>query len=223
MGVVVALAVVRDTTSDEPAVAPVASATVEAPSVAASSAPVVPLAAVTPAAAPAQVVSRPAVASPVPARTETLRATPRAAPRDAAPIVATVAVTPTRQAPVAPRAARVARASRPTVSEGPAVLGTVERYATAWSRLDARATQAIWPSVDRDALVGTFTGIREQRLTLTSCKATVVADRAAVTCRGTLRYRPRVGEHSTRTEQGRWTFDLARHDQSWVIANVGRP
>jgi hypothetical protein len=113
--------------------------------------------------------------------------------------------------------------SRVPPSEGPAILGTVQQYASAWSRLDARATQALWPSVDRASLVGTFTAIREQRLTLAGCKATVADDLAAVTCRGTLRYRPRVGEHSTRTEQGRWTFDLARRDQSWVIASVGRP
>ena len=55
-----------------------------------------------------------------------------------------------------------------------------------------------------------FTGLREQRLRLDRCTVTATGDTAAVTCRGTLSYRPRVGDHSTRTTRGTWRFALER-------------
>jgi hypothetical protein len=117
--------------------------------------------------------------------------------------------------------APVRRATRS--AETPFLIGTVQQYASAYSRLDARATRAVWPGADRQGLVASFTGLREQRLSLAACAASVAGDSGAVTCRGTLRYRPRVGDHTTRTRQGRWRFDMTRQSGAWVIASVQQP
>lgn len=148
---------------------------------------------------------------------EPVAATPRNAPRNVPSNVATrvtpaaVAASTRRAAP--PRAEDVA-------GEAPEVLRKVQEYAAAWSRLDARATKAVFPSADRDALVQRFTAISEQRLTLGGCTATVTGAQALVTCRGTLRYRPRVGAHATRVEQARWRFALSNDSGSWMITSV---
>lgn len=105
----------------------------------------------------------------------------------------------------------------------PEALDVVRQYAAAYSRMDARATQAVFPSADRRSLVTTFTGLREQHLSLSGCKGQRVGVGAAVTCRGTLRYRPRVGDHSTRTRQGVWTFALAPTGDAWRIELVTEP
>jgi hypothetical protein len=103
------------------------------------------------------------------------------------------------------------------------VLGAINKYAVAYNRLDARATAAVWPSADHQSLVRTFTGLREQRLTLSACTTAVAGDRATASCRGERRYRPRVGDHSTRVQQGRWRFDLQRASGVWLIATVNAP
>ncbi len=148
---------------------------------------------------------------------EPVAATPRNAPRhvpsNVAPRVTPAAVAASTRRAAPPRADAVA-------GEALAVLGTVQEYAAAWSRLDARATKAVFPSADRDALVQRFTAISEQRLTLGGCAATVTGAQAFVTCRGTLRYRPRVGAHATRVEQARWRFALSHDSGSWVITSV---
>ncbi|AMY08760.1 hypothetical protein LuPra_01965 [Luteitalea pratensis] len=114
-------------------------------------------------------------------------------------------------------------APRPRPQAAPAVLGAIQRYAVAYNRQDARATKAVWPSADRQALVKTFTGLREQRLTLLSCTTAVTGDSAIASCLGTRRYRPRVGDSSTRIQQGRWRFALQRTGGTWLIASVDAP
>ena len=114
-------------------------------------------------------------------------------------------------------------APRPRPQAAPAVLGAIQRYAVAYNRQDARATKAVWPSADRQALVKTFSGLREQRLTLLSCTTAVTGNRATASCLGTRRYRPRVGDSSTRFQQGRWRFGLQRTGGTWLIASVDAP
>jgi hypothetical protein len=42
-------------------------------------------------------------------------------------------------------------------------------------------------------------------------------------CRGTLRYRPRVGDHDTRTIEGTWRFTLLQRADDWVVDGVDSP
>lgn len=108
-------------------------------------------------------------------------------------------------------------------SAPPAALDVVQRYAAAYSRMDARATRALWPAADARMLAATFNGLREQRLTLSGCRGQVVDVGATVSCRGTLRYRPRLGDHSTRTRQGTWRFALAPDGDTWRIDLITEP
>lgn len=177
--------------------------------------------------APAIVAAAPDVARPV-VTTPVRRAEPSAAPARAASArgdrpATGAAAGPARSATVSDTRARRAPMPAARLAETAAPLGIVQRYASATSRLDAGATHLVWPSADRQALVATFTALREQRLTLAGCTALVEGDRATVACRGTLRYRPRVGDHSTRVQQGRWRFALTRRSGDWVIATVTPP
>jgi hypothetical protein len=106
----------------------------------------------------------------------------------------------------------------------PEALATVGRFAAAYNRMDAGGTQAVWPAADRQALVTTFTALREQRLTLSGCRGVMqTEDTASVMCRGTLRYRPRVGDHDTRTIEGTWRFTLLQRADDWVVDGVDSP
>jgi hypothetical protein len=170
-----------------------------------------PLKAPATAALPSDVPRRPAVAAVAPPT-----------PSRPAPAVPTITVAPKAAAKAASKAEPPAVVPPPP-SETPAVLEAVRRYAEAWNRLDARATQAIWPSADRAQLVERFTAIREQRLTLSGCSTSVDGARATVSCLGTLRYRPRLGDHTTRVQQGPWWFGLDRSSGAWLIDDVNQP
>ena len=86
--------------------------------------------------------------------------------------------------------------------------------------MDASATRAVWPSANANVLARTFTGVREQRLRLAPCRVDRSGQHATATCAGTLRYRPRVGEHSTRVRRSQWAFELERTTAGWVIRSV---
>lgn len=123
----------------------------------------------------------------------------------------------------APDARTRPRTPRPSAATTTAVLQEVRRYEVAYTRMDAAATHAVWPSADRESLVRQFTGLREQYLRLERCVVEGQGDAALVTCRGTLRYRPRLGDHSTRVHRGAWRFALERRADGWVIASVDAP
>ena len=48
-------------------------------------------------------------------------------------------------------------------------------------------------------------------------------DTATVMCRGTLRYRPRVGNHDTRILEGNWRFTMLQRADDWVVEGVEPP
>lgn len=123
-----------------------------------------------------------------------------------------------------PTAAPVAiRHARPPSPDTGPMLREVHRYEAALSRMDAAAVRAAWPGADQVALAREFTGLREQRLRLDGCTVDDRGELAAVTCRGTLSYRPRVGDHTTRTTRGPWRFTLGRDGDGWVIEDVRPP
>ena len=131
--------------------------------------------------------------------------------------VATIA---TASTPTAASTARAAVRSVPRDPRTRQVLQALRKYETAFSRMDAGATSAVWPSANRDELTRTFTAVREQRLWLHGCTVSGTGPTAAGTCRGTLRYRPRVGDHSTRLRHGTWRFALEQADDTWLISRV---
>ena len=59
-----------------------------------------------------------------------------------------------------------------------------------------------------------------KRLRLHDCTISGAGAQASGTCRGTLRYRPRVGDHSTRLRYGTWRFAMEREDGRWLIRRV---
>jgi hypothetical protein len=100
------------------------------------------------------------------------------------------------------------------------VLGLLRSYQAAYSRMDASAAAKVWPSANLEALTRAFTAVREQRLWLHGCTISGTDAQASGTCRGTLRYRPRVGDHSTRLRHGTWQFALEREAGRWLIRRV---
>lgn len=134
------------------------------------------------------------------------------------------AVSASRQTRAAPTAAAIAiRPVKPPSPDTGAMLREVHRYEAALSRMDAAAVRAAWPGADQVSLAREFTSLREQRLRLDSCTVDDRDEYAAVTCRGTLSYRPRVGDHTTRTTRGPWRFTLGRDGDGWVIEDVRSP
>jgi hypothetical protein len=182
-------------------------------------------------AAEASSIAPPAVAKPAARTGMALSAPPVAAtPRGAVPPDAWTP--PTGQQAIAARAVGsvpTAVRSIPRPLSTPArsvdprtqqVLGLLRSYQAAYSRMDASAAAKVWPSANLEALTRAFTAVREQRLWLHGCTISGTGAQASGTCRGTLRYRPRVGDHSTRLRYGTWQFALEREAGRWLIRRV---
>ncbi|HTV01297.1 MAG TPA: hypothetical protein VMF13_12190, partial [Luteitalea sp.] len=105
--------------------------------------------------------------------------------------------------------------------EEPRIRSVLARYGDAYSRLDAAAARAVWPTVDARALSRAFSTLRSQALVLEQCEIAVTGDRAEAACRGTSTYVPAVGEARLRREPRQWRFELARTDEAtWQIRNA---
>jgi hypothetical protein len=154
--------------------------------------------------------------------------------RDAAPI-ATVGSIPAADiaaptslaspAPVAAGPAASAPAAKPAVENtSPAddvlVQRTLQRYATAYSQLDADAAQQVWPSVNRGALARAFGDLALQQVSLGSCRIDVRGAAAHAACAGTATWAPKVGDHGPRTEARNWNFELMKAGAAWQIVSA---
>jgi hypothetical protein len=146
---------------------------------------------------------------PVPIEAESTASVAPAAPPPAASFL------PEAPGPAVPAAIPVAR---PTDTE--AVQTTLSRYRDAVSGLDAGAAGAIWPTVDVKALARAFDRLERQSLTFNSCTIDVRGIRASATCVGTADYVPKVGNKTARSDSRRWTFNLSRADEQWLIDTV---
>jgi hypothetical protein len=96
----------------------------------------------------------------------------------------------------------------------------LERYASAFSALDAGRAKAVWPGVNERNLARAFESLEQQEFDLGDCEITVTAPRAVASCSGTARYTPRMGSRRMRTESRRWTFTLEANGENWSIASV---
>ena len=104
-------------------------------------------------------------------------------------------------------------------AEVASVREALSRYGSAYSRLDAAAARAVWPSVDARALGHAFAELRSQHVTFDDCDIAVAGLRARAACRGATTYVPRVGDQNPRTEARAWRFELEKgRDATWRIA-----
>jgi hypothetical protein len=106
----------------------------------------------------------------------------------------------------------------PPIDERVLVDRTLQRYRTAYDRLDARLAQAVYPGIDGSALARAFDGLESQSIRFDACDVAVEGDAATATCRGTSRYVPKIGSREPRLEARVWTFTLQKADGAWMIA-----
>jgi hypothetical protein len=168
-----------------------------------------------------RVEESPAPAAPVPAPPVRPDISP---PASAVPAPGPVAgPAPTGPAPLSARgAADVGEpAARPPmttmVSDEAHIQATLRRYEAAYGRLDARAAQSVWPSVDARALARAFDGLDSQTLQIERCDVQVRGALAEAACQGSTTYVRRVGSKTPRTEARQWSFRLEKVDEQWQI------
>jgi hypothetical protein len=151
-----------------------------------------------------------------------------------ASIAAAVSAIPPREARPVPNApAPLVDAPAPAVAVAPAAAAAIktgtartavesvlQRYATAFSTLDARAAKDVWPSVNESGLARAFSTVKEQQVDLGACDIWVTGPTAVASCEGRTRYTPKVGSKSARSEARGWTFYLEQDGQQWSIASV---
>ena len=104
-------------------------------------------------------------------------------------------------------------------SQEPRVQAVLNRYASAYSALDADAAERVWPTVNRGALARAFDGRASQRVTLGDCRIDVTGNKARARCAGSATWSPKVGS-GTHNESRVWTFDLVRVGADWQILNA---
>ena len=133
---------------------------------------------------------------------------------------ADVPAPPRTPAPAAaPPAAAAAVPAAPPMSDERRVRAALDRYQMAYSRLDATAARAVWPSVDRRALERAFGGLASQSISLGQCNVRVNGGSAQADCSGNASWTPRVGGGS-QTAARRWRFDLQNTAGEWVIVDA---
>jgi hypothetical protein len=96
----------------------------------------------------------------------------------------------------------------------------LQRYRSAFERLDAHSAAAVWPAVNENALARAFDGLHSQALTFEVCYVRLDDDVAAATCRGSARYIPKVGSREPRIEPRIWRFTLRKSGSDWKIENA---
>lgn len=133
-----------------------------------------------------------------------------------APPPAAAGVAPERGAPVL----RASLPARPAKTDEMDVQTILQRYERAYGQLDARAAQAVWPSVDVRALTRAFQGLESQALEFDRCELAVQGAVASADCLGRATYVRRVGSKAPRTEARSWSFRLRKIDDDWQILKV---
>jgi len=140
-----------------------------------------------------------------------------------------VQLPPSRPAPDVAVASNVVLSSTPavvpallvsTVDDRSLVDQTLQRYRRAYNRLDAQSAQAVYPAVNAGALARAFDSLESQSLSFDSCDMELQGRSATVTCHGTSRYVPKIGNHIPRIEPRIWNFTLRKDDGDWKIENA---
>jgi len=106
------------------------------------------------------------------------------------------------------------------VDERALVEETLARYRRAYNRLDAQSAKEVYPGVNASALSRAFEGLQSQSLEFNECEIDVRGVLASVTCRGTSRYVPKVGNRDPQVEPRVWDFTLRKDEGDWKIENA---
>ena len=93
----------------------------------------------------------------------------------------------------------------------------LQRYRSAYGRLNAQSAQAVYPTVNRVALARAFDGLESQSLTFDSCDVEVSGALARAICHGTAHYVPKIGSRYPHAEPLVWSFELRKSDGDWTI------
>jgi hypothetical protein len=163
---------------------------------------------------------------------ETAALAPATMPSADVPVSPPPEMTPALPPPSTPPPSAAAPNSAPE-SAGPAdgdaadanveskVRAALSHYESAYSRLDAAAARAVWPSVDAGALGRAFDSLQSQQVSLGRCSVSLGVNRqsARASCAGTAMWTPKVGG-GARTEPRRWTFDLEVAGDRWQIVRA---
>jgi hypothetical protein len=159
--------------------------------------------------------SRPPVSSSVvnaptvPAPVEAPLSSPPAPPPVAAVASAMAVAAPVEPAPTA---------ALPTLDdEDRQIRQVLERYRSAYERLDARSARQVWPAVNETALARAFEGLQSQSVTFDTCEVRIRGTAATAACSGTARYVPKVGSRFQRVEPRSWDFTLRKSGVEWKI------
>ena len=172
--------------------------------------PSAPLVDVTPSAgvatAPPPIIEPPSVAAPP-------------TPEMAAAVPAPAPTPPTPTPSPAPAPAREAEAAVQPGVHAAGVRAALMQYESAYSRLDADAAGAVWPTLDRKALARAFDGLAAQRVNLGSCEMRIVGESATAECTGSTSWTPKVGGRSHNAAR-RWEFRLKSADSGWQIVSA---
>jgi len=95
------------------------------------------------------------------------------------------------------------------------------RYRTAFNKLDSKAAQQVWPTVNERTLDRAFGQLVEQNLAFESCTVSIKGVIAQADCSGSTRFVPKVGSRSAQVEPRRWSFSLRKeYSGQWVIQDV---
>lgn len=132
-------------------------------------------------------------------------------------------------APAVPPESTPAGAPRPEAGVLPSVAArteqneiqrTLAQYRAAYDLLDARAAQAVWPSVDVRALSRAFDTLASQQLAFDTCELRIAGEAATAECHGSATYVPKIGNRGPRLEPRQWTFRLQKQGESWKIQSA---
>jgi hypothetical protein len=154
---------------------------------------------------PSAPVTEPVVVAPSPVQP------PLDPPQQPSPAVIAATPTPAAAAPVVAA----------VVDDDAAQVGAVlQKYRTAYERLDAGLVQAVWPGVNETALARAFQGLESQSVTFKACDVQLRGLTAAVVCTGSTRYVPKVGSHEPHVQPLAWNFTLRKNASEWKIESA---
>ncbi len=162
---------------------------------------------VPPASAPTRTASTVAATAPLSLPTPLSQLTPASTPTPNEPPRASITDGPPAAATMPIRAA----------SDQQLVEDALQRYRSAYGRLNAQSAQAVYPTVNRVALARAFDSLESQSLTFDACDVEVSGVLAKAICHGTAHYVPKIGSRYPRAEPLVWSFELRKSDADWTI------
>jgi len=159
-----------------------------------------------------------------------LAAAPPTATPTGTPVAPAVTPAPTPAATPAPASAPTPTptpvrtpatpAPSPEAADRTAVQGVLDRYRQTFDSLSVDDVATFWPSVNVRSLARAFDQLASQNVTFDGCTIELRGVQADATCRGKVRYVPKVGSRTAHVDAHQWTFLLERARAGWTITRV---